>query len=1075
MAASILGLAGNYFFGPIGGAIGSAIGQLLFAEDQVNEGPRLQDRNITSTGYGQDLPIIYGSFKVAGHIIEPQNFALVETRHEEDVGGKGGPSATNVTYTYDATFAVALCEGPIIGVRKIWLDAKLVYDFSSSGTAETIIASNRAASGITIYTGSSTQNADSVLEGINGSGNTPAYRGTAYIVFEKLQLAEFGNRVPNVTAEVIGSGSTDFLGELAVRTFGSPQSPYDFINRVLSSEKGWDFIGYNNGIFYLWDGQFSGRILHVTLDGLVIDEEVAPANISALFSATYQFPYDYWSSPTFTFAPLGVMAGVHYYYDTTEFFSLPNPAGGFEIRGYTLDQGSTLTQVNSIGPLLNQDRRVLCVALSPDGKRMLIVQGDAGAASCDNCSSAIYHMLDENADIIETGTVSGSGLGFRNFGKGHSGHEGADLQVSGGQNCTSRAYNNPVILENNYEYLWVHSASGVSIWSIKNGVMSAEGSLTITAAFSTGTLSPFRTHNKTIYAEDGVMLTAGVAVSSNVDQISVYSRAEVIDATSVDVKDIVDDVMDKCGVEAASRDNTGITSTTKGYAITRRMTGRRAIEPLERAYFFDTIETGYQLKGIERGGSSVATIDISEMDAKDYGTAPRYPLTKTRQQEVEIPREVTIQYANENRDYNTAAQRSQRIETLSEQSQDIILPINLTDNEAKQIVEKIHYNLWTERNSYSFTLMPEFLYLDPGDVITVTDGSENRLMRITRMTLTPGGPIQCEAVEDRPAIYSSDSTGVDQDGGAIVVGIPGPTETVFGDWPMFRNQDNDERLYLAGSKLFEGWQGAVVYRSVDSGVSYQPISTITDTATIGRTTDALATGQKNVIDRASSVNIQIKGSNTLTSIAESALLNYGNICMIGSECLCFQTATLEADGSYTLTNLLRGIRGTDHAMSGHAADEDFVLINNNLVRFDTTLNTSRKYKTVTFNNFLGDTPAEDFTYTGINLKPFSPVNIKGQRDSSDNLDITWIRRSRFQTSPLWSPKVGEDSESYEIDIYDAGFTSVLRTVTGLSSPSYTYTAALQVTDFGSAQASINMKIYQVSGTVGRGYEGSATL
>ena len=79
-------------------------------------------------------------------------------------------------------------------------------------------------------------------------------------------------------------------------------------------------------------------------------------------------------------------------------------------------------------------------------------------------------MLDENADIIETGTVSGSGLGFRNFGKGHSGHEGADLQVSGGQNCTSRAYNNPVILENNYEYMWVHSSSGPSIWSIKNGV-----------------------------------------------------------------------------------------------------------------------------------------------------------------------------------------------------------------------------------------------------------------------------------------------------------------------------------------------------------------------------------------------------------------------------------------------------------------------------------------------------------------------------------------------------------------------------------------------------------------------------
>ncbi len=52
------------------------------------------------------------------------------------------------------------------------------------------------------YTGSDDQLPDSLIEAKEGAGNAPAYRGLAYIVFERLALADFGNRIPQLSFEV---------------------------------------------------------------------------------------------------------------------------------------------------------------------------------------------------------------------------------------------------------------------------------------------------------------------------------------------------------------------------------------------------------------------------------------------------------------------------------------------------------------------------------------------------------------------------------------------------------------------------------------------------------------------------------------------------------------------------------------------------------------------------------------------------------------------------------------------------------------------------------------------------------
>ena len=91
-----------------------------------------------------------------------------------------------------------------------------------------------------------------------------------------------------------------------------------------------------------------------------------------------------------------------------------------------------------------------------------------------------------------------------------------------------------------------------------------------------------------------------------------------------------------------------------------------------------------------------------------------------------------------------------------------------------------------------------------------------------------------------------------------------------------------------------------------------------------------------------------------------------------------------------------------------------------------------------------------------------------------------MRRTRLSTrftggAGINTP-LGEDSEAYEVDVYDDDtYTTVVRTITGLSAPTATYTSAQQTTDFGSPQAEVFVRVYQISAAVGRGHylEGAA--
>lgn len=220
------GLAGAYLTGgspagfAIGGMIGSIFGSLLFPVDGPDvEGPRLQDLSVQTSTYGNAIPVGYGMVRISGNIIWAS--PIREQAHSESTGGKGGGGSTETTYSYSVDLAIALAQGPIVGIRRVWANDKLQFNFSEPATAPIMDKSRMDAyedelrlfsmqRSLTLYLGTETQLPDPTIEAAVGIGSAPAHRGMAYVVIKDLQLSnkDFGNRVPNFEFEVVFSGTT---------------------------------------------------------------------------------------------------------------------------------------------------------------------------------------------------------------------------------------------------------------------------------------------------------------------------------------------------------------------------------------------------------------------------------------------------------------------------------------------------------------------------------------------------------------------------------------------------------------------------------------------------------------------------------------------------------------------------------------------------------------------------------------------------------------------------------------------------------------------------------------------------
>ena len=190
IGGSVLGLSAAALGQAAGAAIGNAIDQrILGSGSNAVETGRVDRLRLTGASEGAPVPRVWGRTRVGGQVIWASRF--IENSTVTRVGGR--KAGTGVTqYSYSVNLAIALCEGEIVGVGRMWADgAELVVD--------------RLA--LRVYHGGEDQLPDPRIEAVEGVGQAPGYRGIAYVVIEDLDLSPFGNRVPQFTFEVLRSAA----------------------------------------------------------------------------------------------------------------------------------------------------------------------------------------------------------------------------------------------------------------------------------------------------------------------------------------------------------------------------------------------------------------------------------------------------------------------------------------------------------------------------------------------------------------------------------------------------------------------------------------------------------------------------------------------------------------------------------------------------------------------------------------------------------------------------------------------------------------------------------------------------
>ena len=463
-------------------------------------------------------------------------------------------------------------------------------------------------------------------------------------------------------------------------------------------------------------------------------------------------------------------------------------------------------------------------------------------------------------------------------------------------------------------------------------------------------------------------------------------------------------------------------------------------------------------------------------------------LDVTRTNVTEVPTEVQVNFRDLNDSYQIGAQYARSYaEGLPDNLINVSLPMALSSADGAKVAERLLMQAVNGRTRFKASLSHEYLRLSPGDIVALPYAGSTYNVRLSRVTLDPSGIVEVEGVEELPESYLSYAVGSDFTPFVQTLGLSGPSKLFLLDCPLLREQElNVYGWYVAGCGFVAGWPGAALFKSNDGGATWGMTLGVTPSQEVvaGYATTVLATADCTSWDHINTLTVRLY-SGALASTTEANVLNGANSALLGVhgrwELIQFKSSVLNGDGTYTIRDFLRGRRGTEHAAGSHATYDSFILLTTatmqNMTVNAAEINALRHFKLVTSGKPLEGTAAEQGTLSAVRQKPYSPVLLGGGRDASGNLTITWKRRDR-STNAGWlnnsDVPLSETSEKYQVRIYTNNtYATLKRTLptagTYYNTPTGTYTSADQVTDFGSNQATVYMRVVQFSDAVGEGY------
>ena len=922
---------GAYFGNPqLGYMIGSIVGNAV--DPLVVDGPKIGDVAQQTSSEGVYRPIVFGTAQIAGNIIA-QGPNIIRKRKQQQ--GKGGGPIT-VTESLYKTFAIRLCESwrgeeGIVGISRIWENGKLVYDARPESTivAESAEFGNK----FRVYLGTSDQIPDPDLEAIYGIGNTPSYRGRAYVVFPLYDITAW-KAIPQYQFEVVTGGT-------AVQSFGTI---------AMGARAG---VADEDGYLALTsDGSDWGTVLHSE-----VGFQCAPVWSEGYWLAIGRTEIKRtddingqtgWTAGTVVTAGPNQPIAAAYLGNGV---AIAVGIGGTIMR--TADFGLTSNAV-----ALPDFENYPCIIADGDGSAILgcsiydrYVYTNTGGASFQKVSvrpmssgadiTCGYHNKNDWSWCIAGGTLNASpgelamlaspgdephhyvpNLPSKVFGIAQR-----DFYHPDGMLAVAVCYNGEIVYSTNEWVSWTISSFIFPYAAERNLIFNgSEFIVTEPGAGGSDNVQAYRfTDPEDLHGPYPVRLENNISLST------AYGGLSVVTSTPPKLDQVVSWFHLAVGQPDSEFDVAELDEiVVDGLAVAGAYTAKDVINSLQGLWQFDSPEYDRKIHYHLRGKPVVRVFTFDDL-LED-------PEESTREQAVEYPKKAHLDYQSPKVDYApakaTSSRSSQDARVVGEVSIQTAVVFN-DPNVPAQRVQVMHKVFWADADGENVIYVPDqHLDLVPGDCIGLSLRGTLRRLRIDKMEISPG-ILKLTCRNDRETAYTSAAVGiVPPPPTPPPPSLAGPTMPMVLDTSLLRDADDGSALtkYIALGGVSPAWAGALLEESTNLGTNYSDLLQVSVGSVMGTLLADVGASSPHYFDRTNTIRVQLDVTDEsidIDSLTYTQFLNEGGAWAIqnadGSvEIGQYRDAVDLGGGLFELSFLQRGRLNTGAVL--HPAGSRLVLL-----------------------------------------------------------------------------------------------------------------------------------------------------
>lgn len=655
-----------------------------------------------------------------------------------------------------------------------------------------------------IYRGDETQNPDPLLESQIGVGKTSAMRGLCYLVLENFVVWDFGNRIPNIRAEVTWSAefsypTTQVAAASAAKcemepvnqvlhildSTSSKMQRLDLSTSVMGAQQSLPATVLNDAFSAEADGHV--WMSHDTGSGFANLYKLDPLNNYAVL-LTIALPSGVFPEQIncggFSGTPQYVICGCRLSGGTGQFhFEVYRTSDGFHVGGVSFGSPGTITYGEwFMYPVFDGSGNIWCITPhTSDGNFDIwkitipglvatshtVTPGTEGESLCcawyggentlvmptANGLLAKWDIASSTYSMLVTGTIT-SNLMWDNsdFASAYSA-----VHAANGNRLWTGYFRIP----------YDASKHMIAAWSVFSGnpIRASLTPIDQTGTFYTG-VKLYDLDNwlgsgwaGLLYYIDGNQMWAydGGTNSILIVQSGSVSVLQLDRTTSGPglLSNIATDVCRRVGIDADHIDLSELVGLDiVGYTVARPSEARQILAPLAGGFFFDVVESDKKLKFLPRPQPVSMTIPADDLGlAKDKGA-----ITEEIGQEADFPQQIDVSYQDPALNFQTGHQyhwRNTRVVGARDRH-NLELPYAITAYQARQTAIKLMKQMWKGRQPYSFNLWKgSYLQLDAADVVSFTDPFTQLVFtaRVLQMASGQDRTMRLSLVAEDPSSY----------------------------------------------------------------------------------------------------------------------------------------------------------------------------------------------------------------------------------------------------------------------------------------------------------------------------------